>query len=38
MGYLAIVSALFAIEFRNNVLALLAFTLGFLALARECFK
>lgn len=38
MGYLAIVAALFAIEFQNNLLALLAFALGFLALLRECFK
>lgn len=38
MGYLAIVAALFAIEFQNSVLAALAFVLGFLALLRECFK
>jgi hypothetical protein len=38
VGYLAIVSALFAIEFQNSILAALAFVLGFLALARECFK
>jgi hypothetical protein len=38
VGYLAIVSALFAIEFQNSILAVLAFALGFLALVRECFK
>jgi hypothetical protein len=38
VGYLAIVSALFAIEFQNSVLAALAFVLGFMALVVEIFK